>query len=216
MTSGSPGDGSTPRRIVLIRHGQTEWSANGRHTSVTELDLTAEGERQATRIPSVLTTLGLRPTVVLSSPRLRALRTAELAGLTVDRVLEDLAEWNYGDYEGITSSQIHRERPGWSVFSDGAPGGEAPDQVGARADRALAAAQSTGSGDGSSSGDGPGDVVLVGHGHFSRVLAARWAGLPVTAGALLIIDAGSVSVLGHYHGAPALQHLNVPAGPPDA
>lgn len=206
MTSGTSDDPPTPGRIVLIRHGQTEWSANGRHTSVTDLDLTAQGERQAAAIPQVLATLGLRPTVVLSSPRLRALRTAELAGLTVDRVLEDLVEWNYGDYEGITSAEIHRERPGWSIFSDGAPGGETPDQVAARADRALGTAQDTGSG----------DVVLVGHGHFSRVLAARWAGLPVAAGALLIIDAGSATVLGRYHGAPALQHLNVPAGPADA
>lgn len=201
MTSGTHVHEPTPTRIVLIRHGQTEWSATGRHTSVTDLDLTAEGERQAAAVPVVLATLGLQPVAVLSSPRLRALRTAELAGLTVDRVIDDLAEWNYGEYEGITSAEIHRTRPGWSIFSDGAPGGETPDRAADRGDRALALAQA----------EGPGDVVLIGHGHFSRVLAARWAGLPVTAGALLIIDAGAVSVLGRYHGAPALQHLNVPA-----
>ncbi len=188
-------------RIALLRHGQTEWSASGRHTSVTDLDLTAEGERQAVVVPSVLAALGLSPATVLCSPRLRAQRTAALAGLPVTRILDDLAEWNYGGYEGSTSEDLRAERPGWSVFTDGAPGGESPGQVGARADRALSVASQALS---------AGDVVLIGHGHFSRVLAARWVGLPVSAGALLEMDAAAVSVLGHYHTDRSIEHLNIP------
>jgi broad specificity phosphatase PhoE len=189
-------------RIALLRHGETEWSASGRHTSVTDLDLTAEGERQAAVVPSVLAALRISPATVLCSPRLRAQRTAALAGLPVTRILDDLAEWNYGRYEGRNSEELRAERPGWSLFTDGAPGGESPGQVGARADRALSVAADALS---------AGDVVLIGHGHFSRVLAARWVGLPVTAGALLEMDAAAVSVLGHYHTDRSIEHLNVPA-----
>lgn len=189
-------------RIVLVRHGQTEWSANGRHTSVTDLDLTADGEHQAASIPAVLTALGITAVTVFSSPRLRARRTAALAGLKVTDVLDDLAEWNYGDYEGRDSAELRSERPGWSVFTDGAPGGESPEQVAARADRALSVAADA---------LPRGDVLLIGHGHFSRVLAARWVGLPVKAGALLEMDAAAVSVLGHYHADRSIEHLNVPS-----
>jgi len=149
----------------------------------------------------VLAALGLSPATVLCSPRLRAQRTAALAGLPVTRILDDLAEWNYGGYEGSTSEDLRAERPGWSVFTDGAPGGESPGQVGARADRALSVASQALS---------AGDVVLIGHGHFSRVLAARWVGLPVSAGALLEMDAAAVSVLGHYHTDRSIEHLNIP------
>ncbi|MDQ2845830.1 MAG: histidine phosphatase family protein [Actinomycetota bacterium] len=192
----------TEARIALLRHGQTEWSANGRHTSVTDLDLTPEGEQQATAVRGALAVLGIDPQTVLSSPRLRAQRTAAMAGLTVTSIVDDLAEWNYGDYEGLTSVEIRAQQPGWSLFVDGCPGGESPEQVGARADRALATAASSLS---------KGDVVLIGHGHFSRVLAARWTGLPVTAGAVLEMDAAAVSVLGHYHDDRSIEHLNVPA-----
>lgn len=189
-------------RIALLRHGETEWSASGRHTSVTDIDLTAAGERQAAAVPSVLEALGISPVTVLCSPRLRAQRTATLAGLRVTRLLDDLVEWNYGSYEGRVSAELRTERPGWSVFTDGAPGGESPGQVGARADRALSVAIEA---------LPAGDVLLIGHGHFSRVLAARWVGLPVTAGALLEMDPAAVSVLGHYHTDRSIEHLNVPA-----
>lgn len=189
-------------RIALIRHGQTEWSATGRHTSFTDIDLTPTGEQQAQLLPQVITELGLQPATVITSPRLRARRTAELAGLTVSRTDDDLAEWNYGDVEGINSTEYRRDHPDWSVFTHGAPGGESVAQVQDRADRMLVTAREL---------TADGDVLLVGHGHFSRVLAARWVGLPVAAAALLLIDPGSVSLLADYHGAPAIGRLNVPS-----
>jgi broad specificity phosphatase PhoE len=140
--------------IVLIRHGQTEWSANGRHTSYTELPLTSEGERQARAIREQFA--GRAFAAVLSSPRKRARHTADLAGLTVTEVTEDLAEWNYGEYEGITTEQIRATRPDWSLWTDGCPGGESPEQAGARLDRVLARAREL---------TGEGDVALVAHGH---------------------------------------------------
>lgn len=210
-----------PSRIALIRHGQTTWSASGQHTSITDLDLTAHGEEQARTVAPLLAGLQLDPVTVWSSPRLRTRRTAELAGLVVDEIVPDLAEWNYGEYEGITSKQIHVDRPGWSIFTDGAPGGETPEQVSDRADRVLAAARDA---------LADGDVVLVCHGHMSRVLAVRWVGLPIAAGGLILMDAAAVTVLGTYHGGPCIEHANVvplpaavppseipdPSGPPDA
>jgi len=189
-----------PARIALIRHGQTTWSASGQHTSVTDLDLTAEGERQSRTVTRLLAGLQLAPVTVFSSPRLRALRTAQLAGLTVTDVVDDLAEWNYGEYEGITSKQIHVDRPGWSVFLDGAPGGESPEQVAARADRVLGRARAALE---------HGDVALVCHGHMSRVLAARWVDLPISAGGLLLMDPAAITVLGTYHDKPCIEHANV-------
>ena len=187
-------------RIALIRHGQTTWSASGQHTSVTDLDLTDEGVRQAETIPSLLTGLRLTPATVWSSPRLRARRTAELAGLHIDAVVDDLAEWNYGDYEGITSKQIHVERPGWAIFTDGAPGGETPQEVSDRADRVLARAREALT---------DGDVALVCHGHMSRVLAVRWVGLAIAEGRMLLMDPAAVTVLGTYHDLPCIEHSNV-------
>ncbi|GLY06305.1 histidine phosphatase family protein [Actinoplanes sp. NBRC 101535] len=174
--------------IVLVRHGQTEWSATGRHTSYTDMALTAEGERQARAVRDRLA--GRTFAAVLSSPRRRALRTAELAGLDVTEVTEDLAEWNYGDYEGITTRDIRAGRPDWSLWSDGCPGGESPEQVGARLDRVLARARELLTG---------GDVALVAHGHCLRVAGARWVGLPPKAGGLLKLDTATVSVLGFEH-----------------
>jgi len=174
--------------IVLIRHGQTEWSANGRHTSYTDLDLTVTGEQQARDVGQ---RLGDRKFVaVLSSPRRRALHTAELAGLTVTATTEDLAEWNYGDYEGITTAEIRRTRPDWSLWTDGCPGGESPAQVGARLDRVLAQAKSY---------LDEGDVALVGHGHALRVCGARWAGLAPKDGSILKLDTATLSTLGFEH-----------------
>jgi len=174
--------------IVLIRHGQTEWSANGRHTSYTDLDLTPVGERQAREVGARLR--GRRFVAVISSPRKRALRTAELAGLTVTDVTEDLAEWNYGEYEGITTAKIRTTRPGWSLWTDGCPGGESPDQVAARIDRVLAHATQW---------LDRGDVALVGHGHCLRVCGARWVGLPPKDGGLLKLDTATLSTLGFEH-----------------
>src|SRR5690348_1078377 len=149
--------------IVLVRHGQTEWSASGRHTSYTDIDLTPEGERQAWALARAFT--GRVFAAVLCSPRRRALRTAELAGLPVSDVDNDLVEWDYGEYEGLTTARIHQTRPGWNLWTDGCPGGESPAQVAERADRLLARV-------------GPalerGDVALIGHGHMSRAIGARW------------------------------------------
>ena len=144
--------------------------------------------------------LALSPVTVWCSPRHRSRRTAELAGLAVDQVVPDLAEWNYGDYEGITSAQVHQTRPGWSIFADGAPGGESPQQVSDRADRVLALARERLS---------DGDVALVGHGHMSRVLAVRWVGLPILAGNLILMDPAAITVLGSYHDEPCIEHANV-------
>ena len=174
--------------IVLVRHGQTEWSANGRHTSYTDLDLTVIGEQQARDVGQ---RLGDRKFVaVISSPRRRALRTAELAGLSVTATTEDLAEWNYGEYEGITTAEIRQVRPDWSLWTDGCPGGESPAQVGARLDRVLAQARSF---------LAEGDVALVGHGHALRVAGARWAGLAPKDGSILKLDTATLSVLGFEH-----------------
>ena len=175
--------------IMLIRHGQTEWSANGRHTSYTDLDLTVAGEQQARAAGARLG--GRTFAAVISSPRKRALRTAELAGLAVTETTEDLAEWNYGEYEGITTPEIRRNRPDWSLWTDGCPGGESPEQVGARLDRVLDRAKAF---------LGEGDVALVGHGHSLRVCGARWAGLAPKEGAVLKLETATLSALGFEHG----------------
>ena len=174
--------------IVLIRHGQTEWSATGRHTSYTDIDLTLTGEQQARDLGGRLD--GRSFAAVLCSPRLRAQRTATLAGLSVTETSDDLAEWNYGAYEGITSPQIRVDRPGWSLWTDGAPDGETPEQVGARLDRVLDRAAQLLTG---------GDVALIAHGHSLRVAGARWIGLPASGGGLLRLDTATLSVLGHEH-----------------
>jgi len=184
--------------IVLVRHGQTEWSAAGRHTSYTDIDLTPDGERQAREVGARIA--GRAFAAVLSSPRQRALRTAELAGLAVTDVDADLAEWDYGRYEGITSARIHEEEdPTWSLWTDGAPGGETPEQVGGRVDRLLAKAAKL---------LDEGDVALVGHGHCLRVVGARWIGLGPDGGGLLRLDTGTLSVLGYEHGRRVILEWN--------
>jgi len=186
--------------IVLIRHGETEWSAAGRHTSYTDLDLTERGERQSAAVRDHLAGQGFA--AVWVSPRRRARRTAELAGLAGAVVDDDLAEWDYGEYEGITSAEIRRTRPDWSLWTDGAPGGEAPEQVAARLDRVLArAAQVLAAG---------GDVALVAHGHSLRVAGARWIGLGPAGGGLLHLDTATFSVLGTEHGRPVILRWNSP------
>jgi broad specificity phosphatase PhoE len=195
--SSRAGKGITMGEIVLIRHGQTEWSANGRHTSYTDLDLTEAGEQQAREAGARLN--GRTFVAVISSPRKRALRTAELAGITVTEVTEDLAEWNYGEYEGVTTATIRESEPSWSLWTDGAPGGESPGQVAARIDRVLARAGQLLAG---------GDVALVAHGHSLRVTGARWIGLPASGGGKLVLGTATLSTLGFEHGNRVIDSWN--------
>ncbi|MBB5873934.1 putative phosphoglycerate mutase [Allocatelliglobosispora scoriae] len=185
------------REIVLIRHGQTEWSLAGRHTSHTDLPLTAEGERQAAALAPRLA--GRAFAAIYASPMARAQRTAKLAGLEVTDTDTDLREWEYGSYEGITTPEIRLTSPGWTVWRDGCPGGEAPSQVAARADRVLDRARTLLPG---------GDVALVGHGHMLRVLVARWLGLPPAGGELFRLETGTLSVLGYERETPVLLRWN--------
>jgi broad specificity phosphatase PhoE len=185
--------------IVLIRHGETRWSAAHRHTSYTDLELTPDGERQARDLAPRLA--GRSFAAVLSSPRRRARHTAELAGLTVTGVDDDLVEWNYGEYEGRTGDEIRRDAPDWYLWTDGCPGGESPDQVGARLDRALTRAAEL---------LDRGDVALVAHGHSLRVAGARWVGLPAADGGKLRLDTSGVCVLGHEHGRRVILRWNSP------
>jgi len=192
----------SPGELCVVRHGETEWSRSGRHTSTTDIPLTPMGEKQARALAPLLA--GLGPATVFTSPRSRAIRTAELAGLTdlcTVEVAEDLAEWAYGEYEGVTTAEIRETRPGWTVWTGDPPGGETAAEVGARADRML---------DRIRDALATGPVVTVGHGHFSRVLAARWLGLPVTGGAMFVLGPASPCVLGHEHGQPAVHRWNVP------
>ncbi|MEG3635943.1 histidine phosphatase family protein [Micromonospora palythoicola] len=189
--------------ILLIRHGETTWSASRRHTSYTDLSLTPDGERQARALQPALA--GRRFVAVLTSPRTRALRTAQLAGLTVTRCDDDLAEWHYGDYEGRTTAEIQDEHSGWSVWTDGCPGGESPSEVGERLDRLLAKLHPL---------LDRGPVALVGHAHALRVLGARWIGLPPSAGGLLRLDTATLSLLGHEHGRRVILRWNQPVTQP--
>ncbi len=198
-------DDRAPGRVLLLRHGETEWSASGMHTSRTDVPLTDRGCARARESAELGGRLlhGRSPALVLVSPRTRARATAELAGLHPDRVDERLVEWDYGEYEGLTTPEIRTERPGWSIWQHGAPGGETPEQVGARADALLADVAGV---------LARGDVVLVGHGHFGRAVLARWIGLPVAAGERLMMDAAAWGVLGHYHGdVRCLDHVNLHA-----
>lgn len=175
---------SASPRFFLIRHGETEWSLSGRHTGSTDLALTARGEEEARELAPFLSSVTFAR--VLTSPRLRARQTAELAGLPAAEVEPDLAEWNYGDYEGLRSVEIAAERPGWNIFRDGCPGGETPADVAARADRLIQRLR-----------DFSGDVAGVSHGHFSRALAMRWIGLPVAEGRHFALRTASLGILGY-------------------
>ncbi|WP_442790812.1 acid phosphatase [Nocardia sp. NBC_01329] len=174
--------------MVLVRHGETDWSVQHRHTGRTDRPLTPTGARQATAAARVLAGLGLRDPLVYVSPRLRARRTAELAGLAETTIDPDLAEWDYGDYEGRTTPEIRTQDPGWTVWTGSIPGGESAAEIGARADRVLARATAA---------LGQRDVVLVGHGHFSRALIARWLGFEVREGRRFALTTAAVSVLGY-------------------
>lgn len=199
---------SDTHRLVLVRHGQTEWSATGKHTGLTDVDLTPDGEDQARALAPVLARYQGCP--AWSSPLRRARRTAELAGLREVQVDDDLLEWDYGAYEGLTTPEIREQGAGdgWTVFADGVlPGdtpGESLQQVTGRARRVLDRGRKVLS---------TSDLVLVGHGHALRVLAACWVDADPTFGARLLLSAGSVSVLGEEHGVPAIVSWNVqPSG----
>jgi probable phosphoglycerate mutase len=186
--------------VFAIRHGETEWSLNGRHTGVTDIPLTENGRRLASSLKPMLAKQDFA--VVLVSPLQRARETCELAGLGAGAVVEpDLAEWNYGDYEGMTPTQIHANRPDWMIFRDGCPNGETPAEVAARADRVIARARAAG-----------GDIALFAHGHILRVLAARWIELPPQGGQHFLLGTGTLCVLGRYRDVPAIDVWNGPLG----
>lgn len=193
-------------RVYLLRHGETEWSRDGRHTSRTDLPLTDAGREAARTAGRLLVTLrgeDALPPAVWSSPRRRATETARLAGLESVAVREDLVEWDYGAYEGRTTPQIREEVPGWTVWTHPCPGGETGAEVAARLDRVLADVERE---------LAERDVVLVGHGHAGRVLIARYLSLDAPAGVGFAFDAGSVTVLGHERGVPRVDLLNAPGG----
>ena len=187
--------------VYLVRHGETAWSLSGQHTGVTDIPLTEHGREVARRLRPLLADVMF--TRVLTSPLRRARETCELAGLSAQAVIvRDLMEWSYGEYEGLTPAQILARRPGWMIFRDGCPGGETPEQIGARVDRVIARVREV-----------PGDVALFAHGHVFRVLVARWIGLPVAAGEHFLLGTATLNVLGYYHDAPAVQMLNAPLVP---
>ncbi|WP_345585666.1 histidine phosphatase family protein [Streptomyces prasinosporus] len=188
--------------LLLARHGETEWSRSGRHTGRTDLPLTRRGEEQAESLAPLLA--GRSFTLVLTSPLVRARRTAELAGLSGAVPDADLREWDYGGYEGVTTADVRRTRPGWDLWTDGVPPGpdlpgESPEQVGERADRVLA--RVAGALDG-------GDVMLVAHSHLLRVLTARRLGLPPSGGRLFRLETGTLNRLSLEHGRPVVAEWN--------
>ncbi|MET0234207.1 MAG: histidine phosphatase family protein, partial [Kibdelosporangium sp.] len=194
----------TGSALYVLRHGETKWSASGQHTGVTDIPLTEAGEQQARRAGLVLSAVrgsAVPPYRVFTSPRERAIRTAELAGFTVDEKVEELVEWNYGDYEGLTTPQIREQVPGWTVWTHPVPGGEEAQEVSDRADTILARVREL---------LRCGDVVLGGHGHFSRVLIARWLGLPADQGVHFGLDAAGTAVLDYERGEPRIGRLNIP------
>ncbi|MEV5959054.1 histidine phosphatase family protein [Streptomyces sp. NPDC051987] len=195
--------------VFLVRHGETEWSRSGRHTGCTDVPLTEHGRDEAHRLMPLVRSLRIGAAFV--SPLQRARETAELIGAADARVDADLREWDYGGYEGVTTAEIQRTRPGWFLFTDGvAPGppdhpGESPEQVGARADRMLAKVEAA-------LATTEGVVLLVAHGHFLRVLTARRLGLPPSAGALFQLATGTLCRLGTEHDRPVIAGWNIRPG----
>jgi broad specificity phosphatase PhoE len=186
-------------QVVLVRHAETEWTLNGRHTGRTDLPLTERGREAAAALREPLARRSFA--AVLVSPSLRARETCELAGLAEQsETVEDLLEWDYGDYEGLTSAEIHERRRDWSLWRDGCPGGEDAAAVGARADRVLAELRAAAA-----------EVAVFSHGHMLRVLGARWIELDPSGGAKLGLSPGALCLLGYEHGAPILMGWNEPA-----
>lgn len=176
----------TPPRIYLVRHGETAWSLSGQHTGRTDIPITPKGEQDAASLRGPLAALHVE--AVYTSPLQRARRTGELAGFESMQVIDDLIEWDYGDYDGLTTPQIHTRKPGWNLFRDGGPGGESPQEVSDRADRVIARLRA-----------GAGNALIFSHGHFLRSLAARWIGLPISAGRSLILSPATLSILSYDH-----------------
>jgi broad specificity phosphatase PhoE len=185
----------TPFELYLCRHGETAWTLSGQHTGITDIPLTKKGEEQARLLQHRLKQVHFCK--VFCSPRKRALQTCAFAGMKGEEEDSDLQEWDYGEYEGLTSAEIKRLQSHWHLFSDGAPGGESPEEVGKRADRFLAKLRLYKE-----------PVVIFSHGHFSRVLAARWVGLSVEAGKCLYLSPASLSILGFEKEQPVIKLWN--------
>lgn len=184
------------QQVYLIRHGETEWSLSGQHTGTTDIPLTENGRRVAKLLAPVLAKESFA--LVLTSPLERARKTCELAGLGECAEIDgNLMEWNYGEYEGLAPKQIHAKTPGWMLFRDGCPGGESPEQVGARVDRVIGRVRTV-----------EGHVALFAHGHIFRVFAARWLGLPAAAGCHFLLDTATLNILSYYRGIPAVKRWN--------
>ncbi|MFM8717185.1 MAG: histidine phosphatase family protein [Spartobacteria bacterium] len=186
------------QRVVLVRHGETEWSLSGRHTSVTDIPLTQVGERRASALEPLLRKWNFG--LVLCSPRLRAKQTCDLLRWGKSAVpIEDLVEWNYGEFEGLTTPQIRERIPGWTVFTNPCPNGETAEQVAPRVDRVIAHVR-----------EFAGDTLLVGHSHCLRVLAARWLGLDANSARFFNLETGTWSVLSYEHESPVIQVWSAP------
>ncbi|WOO42390.1 histidine phosphatase family protein [Rubellicoccus peritrichatus] len=186
------------QRVAVCRHGATEWSKNGRHTSKTDLMLTPDGELEARKLRPALTWWDFSK--VFCSPLQRARRTCELAGFSDQaEITDDLLEWDYGDYEGLTTPEIRKKDPGWTVFSHPVPGGEDADAVSARCDRVIQKIRETG-----------GDCAVFAHGHILRVFTARWLGLPAMEGRHFILGTGTLNILSYEHESPAVKVWNAP------
>jgi len=186
---------SDDAELWLVRHGETEWSRDGRHTSTTDLDLTEKGVEVARSLREQLS--GTTFDTVLSSPRRRAIRTAELAGFDEVEVTEDLVEWDYGDYEGVTTPDIRTTVPGWTVWTHPSPNGETNQQVSDRLDRVVARARKA-----------EGRVLAFGHGHSLRALTARWIEQPVAEGRFFQLDTSTISILGYERDFPVVVRWN--------
>ena len=189
------------QQVYIVRHGETAWSLSGQHTGVTDIPLTENGRAVAGRLQPILAEASFA--LVLTSPLGRARETCELSGLGHRAVVDpDLAEWNYGEYEGLTPDEIHAKRPGWMVFTDGCPGGESPEQVEVRIDRVIAKVR-----------DVEGHVALFSHGHVLRAFAARWLGLRAADGCHFLLDTATLNILSDYRGIPAVKRWNAPLVP---
>ncbi len=189
------------QEIYLVRHGETAWSLSGQHTGTSDIPLTENGRRMARLLAPVLAKESFE--LVLTSPPARARTTCVLAGLGECAAIDgNLMEWNYGEYEGLTPEQIHARNPGWLLFRDGCPGGESPEQVGARVDRVIARVHAV-----------KGHVALFAHGHVFRVFVARWLGLPAAAGCHFLLDTATLSVLSYYRNIPAVKQWNATLAP---
>jgi broad specificity phosphatase PhoE len=186
------------QEVFLVRHGETEWSLSGQHTSTTDIPLTANGRLLTRKLAPILAKVTLAR--IYTSPLSRARETCDLAGLGERAEIDkDLMEWNYGDYEGLTPKEIHAKAPGWMLFRDGCPGGEGPEDVGRRVDSVIERVRAIQS-----------NVALFAHGHVFRVFAARWIGLPPEAGCHFLIDTATLCVLSYYSGVPAIKRWNAP------